>query len=310
MAFEIRRAAERDVPGIATVVVDTWRSTFSGLLPSEYLDGLSYAHQETRHRRMFGQPDVIYHVAVDNEVVVGFASGGASRHDRFSQGNELYAIYVLPTAQRRNIGSILFRRVVTDLQKFDRQGLVTMALALNPYRHFYNNLGGREEDGGTLALGPFVAEQIAYTWIDTSELTLRVIPVASSEHYWSAYHEIRRSVLFDARGLDGYDSDHPDDRKDGHFPLLLLKGTSIVGAARLDLKEGDQAVVRTVAIRTDFQRQGLGRELMSGVESFARDRGIRSLTVNAARDAVEFYRRSGWSMVDEAKPEPVLAKGL
>ena len=309
MAFEIRRAAERDVPGIATVVVDTWRSTFAGLLPSEYLDDLSHAHQERRHQRMFGRSDVIYHVALDNEAVVGFASGGVSRHDRFSQANELYAIYVLPTAQRRNIGSILFRRVVTDLQQFDRQGLVTMALALNPYRHFYSNLGGREEDGGTLALGSVAVEQIAYTWTDTSELTLRVIPVASSEH-WSAYHEIRRSVLFEARGLDGYDSDHLDDRRSGHFPLLLLKGTSIVGAARLDLKEGDQAVVRTVAIRTDFQRQGLGRELMSGVESFAKDRGVLSLTVNAARDAVEFYRRSGWLMVDETKPEPVLAKRL
>jgi len=309
MVLEIRRGRESDISGIAKVVVDTWRATFAGRLPSEYLDGLSYAHQEQRHRRMFGQPDVIYHIAVDDEVVVGFASGGPSRHDRNPQGNELYAIYVLPTAQRRNLGSILFRRVVTDLQKSDRQGLITMALGLNPYRHFYARLGGMETDGGTIKLGPVVAEQIAYTWADTSELTLRVIPVASSED-WAAYHEIRRRVLFEARGLDGYDLDHPDDRKSGHFPLLLRTGNVAVGAARLDLKGGDQAVVRTVAIRSEFQRQGFGREIMSGIESFARGRGVASLTVNAAPDAVGFYRRSGWVLVDEGKPEPVLAKEL
>lgn len=309
MVLEIRRGRERDISGIAKVVVDTWRATFAGRLPSEYLDGLSHAHQEKRHRRMFGQPDVIYHVAVDDEAVVGFASGGPSRHDRHPQGNELYAIYVLPAAQRRSIGSILFRRVVTDLQQSDPRGLVTMALALNPYRHFYTRLGGMETDGGTIKLDSVVAEQIAYTWADTSELTLRVIPVTSSGD-WAAYHEIRQSVLFEARGLDGYDPDHPDDRKSCHFPLLLLRGTVAVGAARLDLIGGDQAVVRTVAIQSEFQRQGFGRELMSEIESFARDRGVESLTVNAAPDAVQFYRHCGWAMVDEGKPEPVLAKEL
>ncbi|MDK4715927.1 GNAT family N-acetyltransferase [Rhizobium sp. CNPSo 4039] len=140
-------------------------------------------------------------------------------------------------------------------------------------------------------------------------MTLRVLPVLTPED-WAAYHEIRRTVLFDARGLDGYDPDHPDDRRNDHFPLVLLRGTTIVGAARLDFKQDNHAVVRTVAIRPDFQRQGLGRELMSGVESFARDRGVRSLTVYAARDAIEFYMRSGWLMVDETKPERVLVKEL
>ncbi|WP_246703555.1 hypothetical protein [Rhizobium sp. P28RR-XV] len=28
---------------------------------------------------------------------------------------------------------------------------------------------------------------------------------------WSAYHEFRRNILFDARGLNGYGSDRPDD---------------------------------------------------------------------------------------------------
>jgi len=119
-----------------------------------------------------------------------------------------------------------------------------------------------------------------------------VIPVASPED-WAAYHDIRRSVLFAARGVDGYDLDHPDDRIECHFPLLLLRGTVAVGAARLDIISDDQAVVRTVAIRTEFQRQGLGRELMSGIESVAGDRGVIKLSVNAARDAVGFYRRSG-----------------
>jgi hypothetical protein len=29
----------------------------------------------------------------------------------------------------------------------------------------------------------------------------------------------RRAVLFEARGLIGYEANHPDDRRGGHFPF-------------------------------------------------------------------------------------------
>lgn len=38
----IRRAIISDAPGIAKVHVDSWRTTYKGIIPQSFLDGLSY----------------------------------------------------------------------------------------------------------------------------------------------------------------------------------------------------------------------------------------------------------------------------
>ncbi|PDT30784.1 GNAT family N-acetyltransferase [Rhizobium sp. L9] len=138
---------------------------------------------------------------------------------------------------------------------------------------------------------------------------LRVVQVSTPQQ-WEAYHEIRRSVLFDVRGLAGYDANHPDDRMPGHLPMLLMIGSTPVGAARLDLIGDNEATVRTVAIHSDFQRRGLGRALMKGLDEFAALHGIERLMVHAARDAVGFYEALGWTIIDAARENPVLMKEL
>lgn len=41
-----RKAALEDAPGIANVHVDSWRSTYKGIVPDTYLASLSYENQE------------------------------------------------------------------------------------------------------------------------------------------------------------------------------------------------------------------------------------------------------------------------
>jgi hypothetical protein len=45
----------------------------------------------------------------------------------------------------------------------------------------------------------------------------------SSTVEWEAYHGIRRKVLFENRGRIGvYDKNHPDESREGNYPLILL----------------------------------------------------------------------------------------
>ncbi|WP_051336459.1 GNAT family N-acetyltransferase [Rhizobium sullae] len=224
MSIDIRPAHERDIPKIAKVVVDAWRSTFAGILPADFLDGMSYDQQEQRHRRTFGRPGVTYYVACSDDVVVGFASGGPTRREAFPSENEVYAIYVLAEFQQHHLGSILFRYVATDLKRSGRKGLAVVALKKNPHRSFYERLGGLPSAAGPITLGSATFNQIAYLWDDVASLALEVVRVSADAH-WQAYHAIRRRVLFEDRGLSGYDENHSDDHRDGHFPLLLLQGT-------------------------------------------------------------------------------------
>jgi GNAT superfamily N-acetyltransferase len=115
-----------------------------------------------------------------------------------------------------------------------------------------------------------------------------------TEAEWAAYHSIREQVLWVARGRIGvYDRAHPDESAGGHHPLLLIANGEPVGVARVDIADG-VAVLRRVAIRSDVQRQGHGRALLALAETFARDRGCTLATANVARDAVEFYVKTGF----------------
>src|SRR5262245_39193415 len=89
-----------------------------------------------------------------------------------------------------------------------------------------------------------------------------------SEEEWRACHAIRRKVLFENRGkAEVYSEDHPDDRKPGNHPLVLVYEGEIIGVLRIDVS-GSVAMLRRVAIRDDLQRLGHGRVLLRLAEAF------------------------------------------
>lgn len=122
-------------------------------------------------------------------------------------------------------------------------------------------------------------------------------PVATTEE-WASLHAIRSATLFAPGRHPGvvYDENHPDDRAAGHTPYLLLLDGAPIGVVRLDLHPDASAVVRLVAIVPARQRQGHGRELDRLVAEVARQASVRELKVNAAPDAVGFYRKTGWQV--------------
>ena len=124
---------------------------------------------------------------------------------------------------------------------------------------------------------------------------------------WLAFHAIRRRVLFENRGKsEVYIENHPDDRKPGNHPLILLHKDIVVGVVRIDVCES-VAWIRRVAIREDFQRLGHGRVLLQLAEVFAQAQGCNEMRSNAAVEAVGFYERCGYARehTDSAPPNSV-----
>lgn len=129
-------------------------------------------------------------------------------------------------------------------------------------------------------------------------------PVRSRED-WRHLHHIRRTVLFGReRHSVGYDENHPDDRAAGNLPFLLLLDAGPIGVVRLD-RRGETAVVRLVAVAQGEQGKGHGRALDALVEAEARRRGIRTLRVNAAPEALGSYEKMGLRRVSRDKSELV-----
>ena len=125
-------------------------------------------------------------------------------------------------------------------------------------------------------------------------MTYRLVDV-ENEADWHAYHAIRRSVLWEARGRSNYDARHEGEYRPNRYPLLLKLAGRSIGTTRLDDFGGAVAAVRLVAIVSDAHRQGHGRKLMELVEDRALALAARHLVINSASDAVGFYEKFGWT---------------
>jgi ribosomal protein S18 acetylase RimI-like enzyme len=162
----IRPAQPDDARGIARIDVETWRSTYAGVLSSAYLVGLSEQRREAGWRSVIlHEPrDVRIAVDADNDIL-GFGSCGTNRGDRLFAG-EVFTLYVAPDWQNRGIGRrlliALFRRLVAS----GRNSAIIWVLRDNPSRFFYQRMGGLQVRHKALAIGGLAIGAVAYGWRD------------------------------------------------------------------------------------------------------------------------------------------------
>lgn len=169
MSVRLREAVEADAPGLARVHVDSWRTTYRGIVPDEHLDRLSYDRREGIWREMLQQPreaEITYVAESEAAEIIGFATGGPEREADPDYHGELYAIYILKEWQGRGVGARLTRQVATRLIDSGFGSLIVWVLAGNPSRHFYEALGGQPVRVKEITIGGALLEEVAYGWRD------------------------------------------------------------------------------------------------------------------------------------------------
>lgn len=139
----LRDAGPDDAPGIAHVHVEGWRTTYRGLFPDAYLDGLDEAGRAAYWRRGLpanqGRHTL---VALDGGEIVGFASGGPDR-GRHGFEAEVYAIYLLSGRRRQGLGGRLMARMFRRFRDDERKSAHLWVHAGNVAGEaFYRKLGG------------------------------------------------------------------------------------------------------------------------------------------------------------------------
>lgn len=140
----IREAVEVDAVGIGKVHVDSWRTTYKGIVPKTYLDNLSPDSRHDVWSAAIQRADRYVYVAEnEKEEIVGFISGGENRERESGFESELYAIYLLDAYQRLQIGRRLTHALVRRLIRAGFSSMLVWVLADNPSRIFYERLGGK-----------------------------------------------------------------------------------------------------------------------------------------------------------------------
>ncbi|SDW89925.1 L-amino acid N-acyltransferase YncA [Marininema mesophilum] len=155
----IRKATIDDTSNIAKVQVESWRSTYSGFIPADYLDSLSLSEKEALwHKVISANKSSTYVVEIPSHQVIGFVNGGPEQTGAFPYSHELYAIYILKEYQQQGLGIRLFQ----ELAKDGIHSFVVWVLAQNPSREFYKYLGGRKIATEMVTIGGVNLEEVAY----------------------------------------------------------------------------------------------------------------------------------------------------
>ena len=98
MTVRIREARVDDAEAIASVHVESWKTTYKGIVSETYLNGLSVADRARSWRWSFENPndgERIFAAEAEDGTIVGFANGGRNRTGEYGCDGELYAIYLL-----------------------------------------------------------------------------------------------------------------------------------------------------------------------------------------------------------------------
>ena len=181
--MSIRRATAGDAPAIARVRVDSWRSTYRGMIPDAYLDGMQVDASTALWDRVLtaGPNTICVFVAANDSDVVGFSCGNRLAEPKHGFDAELTAIYLRREFQRAGLGRQLVGAVVEAQRANGATGVITWVIAGNTAaRTFYEALSGELVVEQPFQWDGLDLVEAAYGWRDLDALAA-ACAVAMSE---------------------------------------------------------------------------------------------------------------------------------
>lgn len=187
--MRIRPATPDDAAAIASVNIEGWRTAYGDLLPADELASLSFESRCERWLEILQKPatNKITFVAESAEKIIGFASCGPDRTGDARYVAEIYAIYVLSEHHRQGIGTALVRSCIGFLREHGLNSVKVWVLKDNPFRRFYERLGGKVVEEKTIAIGETRLWETAYGWtslaLNFSGRTIRPVNAADQKEW-------------------------------------------------------------------------------------------------------------------------------
>ena len=166
----IRAANSYDAVAIARVHVESWRTTYAGIVPDDYLAGLDETLRVKLWQEWLSSGAVVL-VAERKGGVVGFVHAGNIREAIETADAEVYSLYLLKESQGRGIGRALLTAVAAVLQQRGFRSIALWVLERNRSRNFYEICGGRLAASKVIEIGGARLMEVAYWWPDLAFLT-------------------------------------------------------------------------------------------------------------------------------------------
>lgn len=115
------------------------------------------------------------------------------------------------------------------------------------------------------------------------------------KHYYQLRWTLLRAPWNQPQGSEA------DEWEEQCFHLMAVTAENeTTGVARLQFNSATEAQIRYMAVSKTHERKGIGRELISTMEEHARNSGIKLIVLDARENAVEFYKKLGYQIIEKS----------
>ena len=175
----IRDATLDDAEAMARIQVDGWNRAYASFIPDQLPASydIEIRHAQWRERLAAPDPGTVHLLAVEADAVLAIASGGPPLRDEvIVEGDtdaytaQVYGLYVTPTRYGGGIGRRILGELATRFAHQGHQNLCLWAFELNPFRRFYDRLGGQRVAQAEWRIADTVITEIAYGWPEIGDL--------------------------------------------------------------------------------------------------------------------------------------------
>lgn len=168
-----------DSEAVGRILAEGWRQAYSGFMPEEELR--LRINPENRKAEIeswlsgeFDPDRELLLIAERDGRVVGFVGARIGDHDGLGAGGKIPLLYIASDMQRRGIGRRLLHEAAGWLKTNAPGPVVISAFEQNPFRGFYDAIGGQVAKRIEVAVGAFTWPVVLYLWPSPEALQNRV----------------------------------------------------------------------------------------------------------------------------------------
>lgn len=167
----IRVATIEDTKGIAKVHVDSWRTTYQGIIPEDFLNNLSYEQRTNLWILNISKANIHLLVAQNSEgEIIGFADCWKRETNTVPNSTDLTSIYLLEEYQGKGIGKELLKHLFKHIQEQGYQKVFVDVLEENKTCSFYERYGAKLYNTVPIKIGGKLLNERIYIWENIDEV--------------------------------------------------------------------------------------------------------------------------------------------
>jgi ribosomal protein S18 acetylase RimI-like enzyme len=164
MNLTIRKAKIEDAAAIAHVQVESWKTTYAGIVSDVFLTSLNKEERMRSWQEQILADNISILVVEDETGIFGFVAGGEVREKLDDYDAELYAIYLLRERQRQGAGQKLTLTLASALRTEGFTSMLVWVLEQNPSVSFYERLGAVQIARKVINIGGADLQELAFGW--------------------------------------------------------------------------------------------------------------------------------------------------